>query len=117
MSDPKDELADRFEEHSTDDTSETDQPSSQDDTDETDTMDNPSTTRREKQQVAMYLPGDVAAEWNNLYDRLDARSKLNNQGGIEKNADFAEAVVELAINHEDELAERIEVGSLPTESE
>lgn len=115
MSDPKDELGDRFEQHS-----DSDGPASSDssgdtdhqgNTDDTNNSDNPNNTRREKTQVPMYLPAGKKEEWNSLYNRLDARSKLNDNGGIEKNADFAEAVVDFVVEHEADLAEKLDIAT------
>lgn len=44
---------------------------------------------------------------NGLYERLDGRSKVAGNGGIEKHADFMEEVVSLAVNNEEELADRL----------
>ena len=62
---------------------------------------------RNRRQLAMYLPEPKAEQLNNLYDRLDGQSKIAGDGGIEKHADFMEALVELAVDHEDELADRL----------
>ncbi|MBP1923412.1 hypothetical protein J2751_002454 [Halorubrum alkaliphilum] len=62
---------------------------------------------RNRRQLAMYLPESKAEQLNNLYDRLDGQSKIAGEGGIEKHADFMEALVELAVDHEDELADRL----------
>ena len=67
---------------------------------------NPDSTRN-RRQVPMYLPEAKAEQLNNLYDRLDGQSKVAGDGGIEKHADFMEALVEFAIDHEDELADRL----------
>lgn len=64
---------------------------------------------RNRQQLAMYLPETKADQLNNLYDRLDGQSKIAGDGGIEKHADFMEALVELAIDREDELADRLDI--------
>jgi|APHM01.1.fsa_nt_gi hypothetical protein len=69
---------------------------------------NPDSTRN-RRQVPMYLPEQKVDRLNNLYDRLDGQSKLAGDGGIEKHADFMETLVELAIEHEDELAARLNV--------
>jgi len=57
----------------------------------------------------MYLPQSKANELNSLYERLDGRSKIAGDGGIEKHRDFMEELVDLAIEHEDELAERLDL--------
>ena len=69
---------------------------------------NPDSTRN-RRQVPMYLPESKAGQLNDLYDRLDGQSKVAGDGGIEKHADFMETLVEFAIDHEDELADRLEI--------
>ena len=64
---------------------------------------------RNRRQLAMYLPEPKAEQLNNLYDRLDGKSKIAGEGGIEKHADFMEALVELAVDHEDELADKLRI--------
>lgn len=71
------------------------------------------TPTRERDQVAMYLPPELKAEWNDLHKRLDAISKLNDNGPVAKNEDFAEEVVRFAVENRDEPARRLETGSLP----
>ena len=126
MTDPKDELSARFNERKPDDQGEdnTDHP---DDPDNSSNSDNPNNTgntsntgnkpgperdqtaTRHRQQVPMYLPEEKAEKLNKLYERLDGRSKVAGNGAIEKHADFMETVVEFAVEHEDQLAERLEV--------
>jgi hypothetical protein len=65
------------------------------------------TATRHRRQVPMYLPDEKANELNKLYERLDGRSKVVGDGGIEKHADFMETLVEFTVEHEDELAERL----------
>jgi len=67
------------------------------------------TATRHRRQVPMYLPDEKASEFNKLYERLDGRSKVAGEGAIEKHADFMEALVEFAIDHEDDLAERLDI--------
>jgi dihydroorotate dehydrogenase len=59
----------------------------------------------------MYLPDEKAAALNELYERIDARSKIAGDGGIEKHADFMEQLVEFAVAHESELADQLGVES------
>jgi len=66
---------------------------------------------RNRTQVPLYLDEQRAADLNDLYDRLDAKSKLDGDGGIEKHRDFMAAVVDLALESEDELAERLDIES------
>jgi hypothetical protein len=69
---------------------------------------NPDSTRN-RRQVPMYLPESKADQLNDLYDRLDGQSKVAGNGGIEKHADFMETLVEFAIDHEDELVDKLEL--------
>lgn len=135
MSDAKDELGARFNERRADKKKD----DKTDDANDTDNMNNTSTTdstsntgntggkdnsnntgskpgpdrdanaTRHKRQVPMYLPDEKAAQLNNLYERLDGRSKVAGNGAIEKHADFMEALVKFAVEHEDDLASRLEV--------
>lgn len=121
MTDPKDELGARFDERraSTDGDEETDQPSNVDDTSVSNDTGNASdsgskpgpdrdeSATRHRQQVPMYLPDEKADELNKLYERLDGRSKVAGDGGIEKHADFMVTLVQFAVEHEDELALRL----------
>ena len=139
MTDPKDELGERFNDRRTDSRNDSDESSDDeagtnrghsdttDNTDSTGTTDNsyntgnssatdntskpgpnpdPDSTRN-RRQLAMYLPETKADQLNNLYDRLDGQSKIAGDGGIEKHADFMEALVEFAVDHEGELADRL----------
>ena len=127
MTDPKDELGQRFDERraDTDSDEETDQADSIDNTSATDNTSNTGNTgntkdtgnkpgpdrdesaTRHRRQVPMYLPDGKADELNKLYERLDGRSKVAGDGGIEKHADFMVTLVEFAVEHEDELAQRL----------
>lgn len=62
---------------------------------------------RNRTQVPLYLDEDRADALNDLYDQLDAKSKLDGDGGIEKHRDFMSAVVDLALESEDELGDRL----------
>jgi hypothetical protein len=131
MTDPKDELGQRFDDRrpDSDDTEEnmsqpdnTGDSSVSDDSgvvdnsnntdDSSNTSDkpgpdpNPNSTRN-RRQVPMYLPDEQADSLNSLYEQLDGRSKVAGEGGIEKHADFMEALVDFAIENEDELAARL----------
>ena len=131
MSDPKDELGQRFDDrrpdsddteenmsqsNNTRDSSVSDDSNVEDNSNNTgnssDTSDkpgpdpNPNSTRN-RRQVPMYLPDEKADSLNSLYEQLDGRSKVAGEGGIEKHADFMEALVDFAIEHEDELAARL----------
>jgi len=128
MSDPKDELGQRFDDRrpDSDDTEEnmsqpdnTRDSSVSDDSGISDNSNNTGNTNnkpgpdpnpnstRNRRQVPMYLPDEKADSLNSLYEQLDGRSKVAGEGGIEKHADFMEALVDFAIEHEDELAARL----------
>jgi len=124
MTDPKDELGARFDERraDTDSDEETDQAGGIDNTSVSDNTGDTGNTKdtgnkpgpdrdesatRHRRQVPMYLPDGKADELNKLYERLDGRSKVAGDGGIEKHADFMVTLVEFAVEHEDELAERL----------
>lgn len=133
MTDPKDELGARFDERrpgGTDDSDDLDNsnntgnPSGSGDAsnpdnsgDSSDAGDrsskpgpNPDAdATRNRRQVPMYLPDEKADLLNGLYERLDGRSKVAGDGGIEKHKDFMEEVVDFAVEHEDELAERLDI--------
>ena len=119
MTDPKDELGQRFDERRADTDEETGQSSNTDNTSVSNNTSNTGGTgnkpgpdrdesaTRHRRQVPMYLPDAKADELNKLYERLDGRSKVAGDGGIEKHADFMVTLVEFAVEHEDELAERL----------
>ena len=121
MTDPKDELGARFDERradtekdeGTDQSSDIDNTSVPDNTDNTNDAgskpgpDRDESATRHRRQVPMYLPDGKADELNKLYERLDGRSKVAGDGGIEKHADFMVTLVEFAVEHEDELAEQL----------
>lgn len=118
MTDPKDELGERFSKRRADTEKENNSGNSHN-TDDSDVSSNASSTggkpgpdrdesaTRHRRQVPMYLPDKKAEELNKLYERLDGRSKVAGDGAIEKHADFMEALVELAVENEGELAERL----------
>jgi len=117
MTDPQNELAERFEERS----SVTDNSDSTDNMSDAGDANNASNTgskpgpepdddaTRNRKQVPMYLSEERADLINGLYERLDGRSKVAGDGGIEKHRDFMSAVVELAVENEDELADRLDI--------
>lgn len=133
MTDPKSELGARFEDRRPDDQNEneedneenlneteaTDDMSDTQDPDNTgnagntgDTSNKPGPERdenatRHRSQVPMYLPEEKKSELNNLYSRLDGRSKVAGGDGIEKHADFMETLVDIAVDSEDEIAQRL----------
>jgi len=122
MSDPKDELGARFNERKANNTDDSNNSSVSGDTDDTDNVGNadnsnntgskpgpdpsPNSTRN-RRQVPMYLPESKADQLNSLYERLDGKSKIAGEGGIEKHADFMESLVEFVVENEDELSARL----------
>ncbi len=120
MTDPKDELGERFDERRADTQKENNSGNSNNAGDSgisgnaTSTGSKPGPDRdesatRHRRQVPMYLPDEKADELNKLYERLDGRSKVAGDGAIEKHADFMEVLVEFAVENEGELAERLEI--------
>lgn len=128
MSDPKDELGARFDDrrpasdNEAENMSQSDNMNNSSDSSEVDNTDNTSNSNnasckpgpdpnpdstRNRRQVPMYLPDEKAESLNSLYEQLDGRSKVAGEGGIEKHADFMEALVDFAIEHENELAGRL----------
>lgn len=71
---------------------------------------------RNQERIYMAVGSNRADALNGMYERFDARSKLAGQGGIEKHRDFWAAAAELLVDHEDELADRLNIPSV-TESE
>jgi hypothetical protein len=123
-----DELRKRFEDSLDEDGAETDTTDDTADTDTTpDTSDTENTSNtgstrgpdkdpdstRNQTQVPMYLDEQRAESLNDLYDRLDAKSKLAGDGGIEKHADFMAAMVDLALDSEANLADRLDIPNDP----
>jgi hypothetical protein len=124
MSDPKDELGARFGDRKPGEKKPKDDTDKPHNTDNTDNMQTTSDTSdagskpgpdrdedatRHRRQVPMYLSDERAEELNNLYEQLDARSKIAGNGGIEKHRDFMAELVDFAIEHEDDLAERLKI--------
>lgn len=64
---------------------------------------------KERKQVAMYLPADQRESLVDLHEELDARSKLDGSGGIEKNREFYEGVVEFVLDRRREFAAELGV--------
>lgn len=53
---------------------------------------------RNRKQVAMYLPSHLRKELAERYDELDAHSKLEGEGGLEKHRDYYEGLIRCALN-------------------
>jgi hypothetical protein len=128
MSDPKDELGQRFNDRRPDNEGDSDSTDNASDAGNLNDSDNSGNTgysgsggsssekpgpdpspnsTRNRRQVPMYLPDEKADQLNSLYEQLDGKSKVSGEGGIEKHADFMETLVDFAIEHEEELAVRL----------
>lgn len=59
----------------------------------------------------MYLSDERTEKLNDLYEQIDARSKITGNGGIEKHRNFMAELVDFAIEHRDEIAGRLGVKS------
>lgn len=59
---------------------------------------------KERKQVAMYLPADQRSDLVDFYEELDARSTLAGEGGLEKNREFYEGMVEFVLNRREKFA-------------
>jgi hypothetical protein len=101
MSDEKPGLGDRFADHM-DDPDETDGTS---DTGHTDHS-NQDTTRS-RSQYAMYLPDELQAELDDVFERVNAQRVIDGEAKLEKHKDFLTAVVRAGLDAdwEDELDE------------
>jgi hypothetical protein len=60
-----------------------------------------------RKQVAMYLPAELRSDLGDFYDELDARSTLAGQGGLQKNREFYEEMVEFVLDHRPEFADHL----------
>lgn len=69
---------------------------------------------RKRKQTAMYLAPEQRKAVEGLYEQLDARRKLAGEGKVSKHDDFFEAFVAVALDHETEIAERLNI-ELPEE--
>lgn len=115
MTDPQDELGARFDDRTpeednsqdTDNASGTDNANNTGNTGNSPGPDASGDATRNRRQVPMYLPESKANALNELYERLDGRSKVAGDGGIEKHKDFMEEVADFAVEHEDNLANRL----------
>lgn len=56
---------------------------------------------RDRPQTAMYLPEELRERLLDVYEKLDARSKLDDDGEIEKHRHFYEGLVECALDSDD----------------
>jgi len=109
---PVSELAERF----------PDQPSDSDETDQTSERDQASggsqsaqssaSIKDEQTHVAFYLPPEQAEAYHDFYEKLDARSKLADEGELKKNRDFNQGVIEFVLEHREEVREHLGLDDL-----
>lgn len=97
--DSNDELRKRFES-----TQQDEQPSDVPDSD-----DEPSNVKEDWAHLAMYVPPELATEYHEFADNLDARSKLLGNGGVDKNREFNRTVVEFVLENREEIAEQMDL--------
>jgi len=123
--DPKDELGARFEDRAnlertaskssdSDNMSESSDSDNASNTSSTSSASKPGPDKdpdasRNRERVYMAIGSDRAEDLNAMFDRFDARSKLADEGGLEKHGDFWMAAADFLIDHEDELADRLGV--------
>ena len=62
-----------------------------------------------RKQVAMYLPADLRRELSEFYEELDARSTLAGDGGLQKNREFYEGMVEFVLDHRQAFADSLDI--------
>ena len=113
MSDDENPLSGRFEQHApgSDNARDTNDPNDTRDSEGADSVEQTAgadgeETVRERKQEAMYLKPSQREELRNFYDELDARSKLNGDGGLAKNDDFYESLVNFVLEERrDEFVE------------
>lgn len=112
MSDPKDEMRARFQRDQADGSDQTDENGQTDGADQTDDVSSdPANVKSEWSHIAMYAPPDLAEEYHSFADKLDARSKLLDKGGLNKNKDINREVLEFVLEHSEEIAERMGLGA------
>lgn len=63
---------------------------------------------RSMTQYSMYLPEELQRELNTLYQRINLQRLENDKSEIEKNRHFNRAVIETALEHDEEIRERVE---------
>lgn len=62
---------------------------------------------RERTQYVMYLTDDLQERLNDRYRRFNAKQALEGRPDAEKNRHFHDALVELALSHDEQLDEAI----------
>jgi hypothetical protein len=104
LKDRQNALSERFAKHrdaDPTDTTDTSDASDADDTGEAGNAGGSCGSVRDRPQTAMYLPEDLRERLLDIYEKLDARSKLDGDGSIEKHRHFYEGLVECALDSDD----------------
>jgi hypothetical protein len=117
QTDNTDETGETDEIDQTDGTDERNESDEMDDTDELDEMGETDGTGQSqgqspgglkgRKQVAMYLPAELRGELSDFYEELDARSTLAGDGGLQKNREFYEGVIEFVLDHRQAFADSL----------
>lgn len=102
MTDGKDEMRKLYE-----DSQENQQQSENRESSGESSVDDPSNVKEEWAHLAMYVPPELATEYHEFADNLDARSKLKEQGGLDKNREFNRTVVEFVLENREAIAEEM----------
>ena len=102
MTDPKDELRGRFQDH-VEKSDNTDNTGNTEDADYAGDASNAQDTdsTRSRSQYAMYLSEDLQKELNNSFERLNAQRVLDDKEKVEKHRHFLEGVVRAGLDHPD----------------
>lgn len=102
LKDRQNALSERFAKHRDADPPDTTDTSDASDADDTDDAGSGSSgSVRDRPQTAMYLPEELRQRLLDVYEKLDARSKLDEDGEIEKHRHFYEGLVECALDSDD----------------
>lgn len=102
LKDRQNALSERFAKHRDADPTDTTDTSDASDADDTDDAGSGSSgSVRDRPQTAMYLPEELRQRLLDVYEKLDARSKLDEDGEIEKHRHFYEGLVECALDSDD----------------
>jgi hypothetical protein len=78
------------------------------DTETSQTSQTEQTPVKDRPTVMMYLPDDIKDDLGRAFDQLAARRTLEDKPPIEKNRDFYPALVEVALDHSDEIEEKLD---------
>lgn len=62
---------------------------------------------KDRETVMMYLPDDVKRNLNATFSELEARREREGKSSIQKNRDYFPAVIEVALDHVDEIEEHL----------